>query len=63
MTRSYSRSRRITQPLRVVHRVRERHPAITSATFKCFRLIPTGNGSTAMEVHHSPNRMAAFVTA
>lgn len=57
MTRSYGtpRSRRITQPLRIVKRPRD--PAITVLGFTCFRLVM----GEPLEVKHSTNTMFVFV--
>jgi hypothetical protein len=59
MTRSYSssRSRRITQPLRIVKPPRD--PAISTLGFTCFRLVM----GEPLELKHSSNAMFVFVGA
>jgi hypothetical protein len=59
MTRSYgsSRSRRITQPLRIVKP--PKHPAIEDLGFTCFRLVM----GQPIVVTRSTNTMFAFVRA
>ena len=60
MTRSYrtqDRSRRITQPMRIVRQPRD--PAIQDLGFTCFRLVM----GEPLVVEHSTNTMFAFVRA
>ena len=59
MTRSYgsSRSRRITQPLRIVRAAKD--PSIEDLGFSCFRLVM----GTPVPVTYSTNTMFAFVRA
>jgi hypothetical protein len=60
MTRSYApRSRRLTQPLRVVRYPRD--PAIDDLGFTCFRLVPSPDGLAPIELVASSARMFAFV--
>jgi hypothetical protein len=63
MTRVYSfkNASRITQPIRLARR--RPTPHVDLLRFTCFRLVPTGDGLVAIEMHHAATRMFAFVTA
>lgn len=60
MTRSVSS--RITQPIAIPRRLRRISPHVDSLRFTCFRLVPVGNTTVAIELARSSNLMFKLVT-